>query len=304
MFDRIKSILYSYGAMALLAMITGVLTGGFPAHTDKITLISLLVIMSLSTREVKFTELKDIRGHLKDFSVSFLANYLFLTLVLIISAYLIFDDIKIIQGLVVFALVPSAIAVIPFTKMLKGDLELSLISSSLLYLSSLALVPFFLSLLYGSTIGVLQILRYLFLMIVIPIIVSRILLKVGYTEREYDKIFVNVSFFLLIFGFMGANQSYFFSETAILLPIMFIGFIRSIGTATITNVIGKYIKIPNQKLKSYVLFSGYKNGGLAAMLAVALFGSRASFPIVVLFPFDMILIIYLKRYIFKESSPN
>ncbi|MFW6176461.1 MAG: hypothetical protein ACOC40_02045, partial [Thermoplasmatota archaeon] len=261
--------------MALLAMITGVLTGGFPAYTDKITLLSLLVIMTLSTREVKFTELKSIKGHLKDFSISFLANYLFLTIVLIASAYLIFDDVKIIQGLVVFALVPSAIAVIPFTKMLKGDLELSLISSSLLYLSSLAIVPLVLFLLYGSSIGFLQILRYLFLMIVIPLIVSRVLLKVGYTEREYDKIFVNISFFLLIFGFMGANQSYFFSETAILVPILLIGFIRSIGTASITSFIGKYMKIPNQKLKSYVLFSGYKNGGLAAMLAVALFGSRA-----------------------------
>lgn len=290
--------------MALLAMITGVLTGGFPAYTDKITLVSLLVIMTLSTREVKFTELKSIKGHLKDFSISFLTNYLFLTIVLIASAYLIFDDVKIIQGLVVFALVPSAIAVIPFTKMLKGDLELSLISSSLLYMSSLAIVPSVLFLLYGSSIGFLQILRYLFLMIVIPLIISRVLLKVGYTEREYDKIFVNLSFFLLIFGFMGANQSYFFSETAILVPILLIGFIRSIGTASITSFIGKYLKVPNQKLKSYVLFSGYKNGGLAAMLAVALFGSRASFPIVVLFPFDMILIIYLKKYIFIDSNPN
>ena len=304
MFDRIKSILYSYGAMALLAMITGILTGGFPAHTDKITLISLLVIMSLSTREVKFTELKDLKGHLKDFSISFLANYLFLTALLIVSAYFIFEDMKIIQGLIVFALVPSAIAVIPFTKMLDGDLELSLISSSLLYLSSLAIVPVSLLLLFGSKIGIFQILRYLFIMIVVPIIISRLLLKVGYDEKEYDKVFVNISFFLLIFGFMGANQSYFFSETAILIPILFIGFLRSIGTASVTSFIGKYLKIPHNKLKSYVLFSGYKNGGLAAMLAVALFGSRASFPIVVLFPFDMILIIYLKRYIFKDSISN
>ncbi len=304
MFDRIRSVLNSYGAMALLAMITGIMTGGFPAFTDKITLLSLLVIMSLSTREVRFRELKDIRGHLKDFSIAFITNYIFLSTVLITTSYFILDDPKIIQGLVVFALVPSAIAVIPFTKMLKGDLELSLISSSLLYLSSLAIVPLFLSFIYGSSIGLLKILRYLFLMIVIPIIISRILLKIGYTEKSHDNMIVNISFFLLIFGFMGANQSYFFSETSILLPILLIGFIRSVGTASITGFIGRYLEIPDQKLKSYVLFSGYKNGGLAAMLAVALFGSRASFPVVVLFPFDMILIIYLKRYIFKDSNPS
>lgn len=300
MLKKIKEIPYSYGYMATLAVIFGFVTGGFPAYTSEITLVALLIVMSLSTREVKFSELRSLRGHVKDFSMVFLLNYGLLSLSMISLSYLLFSDIQLIQGMVVFALVPSAIAVVPFTKMVKGDMELSLISTSLLYLSSLVMVPLFLFLLFGSEVGLVPIMKNLFIMLVLPIFVSRILLKVGYDVKKHDKAVVNFSFFLIIMGAIGANRHLFFERTELLLPIFLIGLVRSIGLTTTTAFIGKKMKLPYKKLRSYILFSGYKNGGLSIILAVILFGTEASFPIVVGFPFDLLLIIYIMHVLIDK----
>lgn len=299
MFKKILRIPYSYGAMAFLGMLLGLLIGGYPRYSDEITMGSLLVIMSLSTREVKFKKLRSLKGHLGDFFFVFLLNYGLLSITLISLSYLLFSDIQLIQGMVVFAVVPSAIAVIPFTSMIRGDTELSLVSSALLYLSSLLIAPAVLLLLFGREIGIWPILRNLIILIVVPAIISRFLLKIGYEERDHDQAIVNTGFFLIILGAVGANRTLFFTETALLLPILFIAAVRSVGLASLVHFGGKKLNIRSEKLKSYALFSTLKNGGLAIILATSLFGAKASFPIVLGFVFDPILLVYLKRFLYK-----
>jgi len=297
-FKRLSKIPYSYGSMAIIAIILGLLIDGFPRYSDEITMISLIVIMSLSTREVKFKKLRSLKKHLGDFLTVFILNYGLLSLTLVSLSYLLFDDIQLIQGMVVFAVVPSAIAVIPFTSMLDGDTELSLVSSALLYLSSLIIAPAVLLLLFGEEIGIWPILRNLILLIIIPAIVSRFLLKIDYDEKNHDQLIVNTGFFLIIFGAVGANRTLFFTETSLLLPILFIAAVRSIGLASLVYFGGKKLKSRSGKLRSYTLFSTLKNGGLAIILAVSLFGPKASFPIVLGFVFDPILVVYLKRLLY------
>lgn len=299
MYHKIKQIPYSYGTMAFLAIFLGLVIGDLPTSSNEVTMISLLIVMSLSTREVKFNKLRSIRSHLKNFIYVFLINYVLLTISLIVLAYILFDDIQLIQGITVFAVVPSAIAVIPFTSMLDGDTELSLISSALLYLSSLIIVPSVLLLLFGSEIGLWPIIRNLIILIIIPVIVSRIFLGIGYKEKEFDQVIVNVAFFLIIFGAVGANRNLFITETNLLLPILILATFRSIGLASVVYLIGKKLNTPSDRLKSYTLFAGFKNGGLAIILAVSLFGIKASFPIVLGFVFDPVLIVYLKKFIYN-----
>jgi len=296
-FKKILRIPYSYGAMAFLAIFLGLSIGGYPRYSDEITMISLLIIMSLSTREVKFKKLRSLKKHLGDFLTVFLLNYGLLSLTLVSLSYLLFDDIQLIQGMVVFAVVPSAIAVIPFTSMLDGDTELSLVSSALLYLSSLIIAPAVLLLLFGREIGIWPILRNLIILIIVPAIVSRFLLKIDYKEKDHDDIVVNTGFFLIIFGAVGANRTLFFTKTGLLLPILFIAAVRSIGLASVVHFGGKKLKVSTDKLNSYTLFTTLKNGGLAIILAVSLFGAKASFPIVLGFVFDPILVVYLKRFL-------
>ncbi len=300
MFKKILRIPYSYGAMAFLAMFLGLILGGYPRYSDEITMISLLVIMSLSTREVKFKKLRSLKKHLGDFFTVFLLNYGLLSVTLISLSYLLFDDIQLIQGLVVLAVVPSAIAVIPFTSMLEGDTELSLMSSALLYFSSLLIVPAVLLLLFGQQVGIWPILRNLIILIIVPVIISRFLLKIDYDDKEHDQMIVNTGFFIIILGAVGANRHLFFTETDLLLPILFIAAIRSVGLASLVYLVGKKLKVTSGKLKSYSLFASFKNGGLAIILAVSLFGQKASFPIVLGFVFAPILVVYLKRVLYRD----
>jgi len=300
-FKKILRIPYSYGAMAFIAIFLGLSIGGYPRYSDEITMISLLIIMSLSTREVKFKKLRGLKKHLGDFLTVFLLNYGLLSLTLVSLSYLLFDDIQLIQGMVVFAVVPSAIAVIPFTSMLEGDTELSLVSSALLYLSSLIIAPTVLLLLFGQEVGIWPILRNLIILIVVPAIFSRFLLKIGYEEKEHDQVIVNTGFFLIILGAVGANRDLFFTETGLLVPILFIAAVRSIGLASLVHYGGTKMDIQSKKLRSYALFTTLKNGGLAIILATSLFGAKASFPIVLGFVFDPILVVYLKDFLYKHS---
>lgn len=296
---KILAVLYSYGAMASIGMVLGLLTGGFPRHNSLITMLSLVVVMSLSTREVKFKKLRSLKSHMRDFLVVFLLNYGLLSFTFISLGYLLFNDLVMIQGMVVFAVVPSAVAVIPFTKMLDGDTELSLISSSLLYLSSLIIAPTVLFLLFSKEVNIISILMRLFQLIILPLIISRILLWVGYEERKEDDVVVNFAFLLIIFGAMGANRQLFLSRIDVLSSALLIGFVRSIVLATLVLYVCRSINVKSDKLRSFVLFSSYKNGGLAIIFAATLFGVQASFPIVAGFPFDIILMIYLKRWVFS-----
>jgi len=298
-FKKIIRLPYSYGAMAFLAIFLGLIIDGYPRFSDEITMISLLIIMSLSTREVKFNKLRSLNKHLGDFGAVFLLNYGLLSITLISLSYLFFEDIQLIQGMVVFAVVPSAIAVIPFTSMLEGDTELSLVSSALLYIASLIITPAVLLLMFGREIGIWPILRNLVILIIVPVLISRFLLKIDYKENKHDQVIVNTGFFLIIFGAVGANRSLFFTETSLLLPILFIAAVRSIGLASLVYFGGKKLKVPAGKLKSYALFTTLKNGGLAIILSVSLFGAKSSFPIVLGFVFDPILVVYLKRFLYR-----
>jgi len=288
--------------MAFLAIFLGLFIDGYPRFSSQITMISLIIIMSLSTREVRFGKLRSMRKHLGDFFTVFLLNYGLLSITLISLSYLLFEDIQLIQGMVVFAVVPSAIAVIPFTSLLKGDTELSLVSSALLYLSSLVVTPLVLLLLFGREIGLWPILRNLIILIIVPTLLSRFLLKIDYKEKEHDKIIVNIGFFIIIFGAVGANRTLFFTETSLLIPILFIAAVRSLGLASLVHFGGKKMNVSSGKLKSYALFTTLKNGGLAIILAVSLFGAKASFPIVLGFVFDPILVVYLKSFLYKKDD--
>jgi len=286
--------------MAFLAIFLGLIIDGYPKYSDEITMISLLIIMSLSTREVKFNKLKNLNKHIRDFGAVFLLNYGLLSVTLISLSYLFFEDIQLIQGMVVFAVVPSAIAVIPFTSMLGGDTELSLVSSALLYICSLIITPAVLLFMFGREIGIWPILRNLIILIIVPIIISRFLLMIDYKETKHDQVIVNTGFFLIIFGAVGANRDLFFTETSLLLPILFIGAVRSIGLASLVYFGGKKLNLSLGKLKSYALFTTLKNGGLAIILSVSLFGAKSSFPIVLGFVFDPILVVYLKRFLYRK----
>jgi BASS family bile acid:Na+ symporter len=76
------------------------------------------------------------------------------------------------------AAIPSAVAVLPFTYLLKGEMMVSLIGSASLYLLALIVVPLIsFQFLEVGRIEPLKLISVLVQMILIPFIVSRVLLK-------------------------------------------------------------------------------------------------------------------------------
>ncbi len=130
----------------------------------------------------------------------------------------------------------------------------------------------------GSSIDVLVILQMLGLLIILPLIISRILIRMPESRFSYSKSIINISFFFVNYILIGLNQAALLTEFFSLLPLFFIVIVRTFGTGFLIYFLAKRLGVKKDRAISYGLFSSYKNGGMAAAFALVLVGTAASLP--------------------------
>lgn len=268
--------------MVILAIILGIITGGFPVYAHEIATGALLVamIVSLATISLKNIEVKK---EMRQFFYSLLINFGFLSFLILFLGFFFLNQKELWQGFVVMAAVPPAIAVVPLTKILHGDTTFSLFSLLLLYIVSLFLTPLFIFIFLSEEIDMFGLLQTTFLLILLPIFVSR------FIKIKFDtSILSNFCFFIVVFAMVGSNREFLFKDWEILLPLSVALFIRTFGSGGIVKFIGKKLKVEENKIIPYSLLASFKNDGLAMILASSLFSSRAAFPALLAIVFEML----------------
>ena len=116
--------------MVVTGLVLGLLTGGSPVAPQEVSTLFLVVAMTLALTEIRVEGLR-FRTELRAFSVASFWNYGVLTGLVLVFALLTPDpDLR--AGWVVMAAVPSAIAVIPLTSILRGNVRSALVSTALL----------------------------------------------------------------------------------------------------------------------------------------------------------------------------
>lgn len=283
----------------LTAIVAGLVFPVLSSYLVDFVLLSLIVIMTFSTTQITL-ELINLRKQAPQVLAAFLTNYIFLTGVIIISSSLLLTDPDLMAGFVIMAAVPPAIAVIPFTGMLKGDTSLSLISSTLLYLLSPILAPLIIYLFAGFTgIDITSLIKVLVELILLPLLFSRIIIRLGFYERikgDQD-IIINCFFFILIYAVVGVNQHVFFQDLGMVGIVSTICFLRTFASGTFVYLLTKAMKVEEKPAISYMLFGSYKNLGLTATIALALLGERACIPAAICIPFEIFLFTYYTRVV-------
>jgi BASS family bile acid:Na+ symporter len=98
-----------------------------PAHIlEPLITPALLMIMIFSIVEIDLST----RGELKGTLIGLCLNYILLSsLIIVLSSFLADESLR--QGFVVMAAVPPAVAVLPLTKLLRGDSRLSLYAEAI-----------------------------------------------------------------------------------------------------------------------------------------------------------------------------
>jgi BASS family bile acid:Na+ symporter len=281
----------------ILALLIGLVWGKGARWTEPVTLPALAVVMTLSTIGLSGSVFRSYRSLLAPAMIGIAMNYLVLGIVLLaLNAVLIHDE-ALRMGFILIAAVPPAVAVIPFTFFLGGDETLSLIGTTGAYLGALIIMPVSALLFLGpSFVDPTRLAVIMLELILLPVIVSRLLLRIGVAFR-LDSIrgpITNWSFFLLTYTIVGLNRDLILGKPLSLLPVVVIALASTFLLGWGIEKVGGLLQLPQKVLTSLVLLGTLKNYGLAGGLALALFSKKTSVPATVSAVFMIIYIIWLE----------
>jgi bile acid:Na+ symporter, BASS family len=296
---RISRQLRNSNFVFLAAFLLGLLFGGYAYLLKDFLLPCLVLIMSLGTSQISRFELSRVRDYLWDIFIVFVINYIFLSGIILLANHLIIKDHDLYVGFVIMAAIPSAVAVLPFTFLLKGEMMVSLFGSIGLYLLALVMAPFIsLNLLDVGRIETPRLIYALVLMILLPFVLSRILLrwKAFHRVKDQGSILVNIAFLIIIYTVIGMNRSTFLGHFDILIVVSTIAFLRTFFSGHLVDLLLRLAGTDRKRRMSYVLFGSFKNLGLAATIALVLFDERAAIPSAVAIPFEILFFIWFNYF--------
>lgn len=289
---RPARVLESYSVMMVLGLVLGLLTGGLPAYTKEASMASLALLMTLSLSTVSLAEARG-KEHVRHSIWSLVANYGILTgLILVIS---LFFEGEYRWGWILMAAAPSAVSVVPFTTILGGKTSKALFSTALNYIVALAIMPAMTLALIGSSVSTSSLVTSLLLLIVLPMVASRLVMRLK-ISKPVNTSMMNMCFALLIFAVTGANRDAFIGEPTVMIAISAACVIRTFGTGLGTEYFLRKAKMQREERTAYVLFASYKNLGLTATLAIALFEPAVAVPATICIVFEVVWVIFLLRY--------
>ena len=286
--------------MMMLSLITALALGGFPSvfglTNSNIAMITLVIMMSLSLTNLQLKGLK-VRDHTASIGRAFLLSMVLASGATVLVSFLFEGDLR--AGWVIAAAVPSAISVVPFTYLMKGDLEPTLVSTAALYIIALVFTPLLTLLLLGQAIEVTLLLFYVGLLILLPLCISRPLRRMN-IRPDHKAAIINVTFFVLIIAVAGPNRHIFFEDHVLLVSLLAAALLRIFGIGLLWNWYLKRKNVPRERRVPEVLFSSHKNTGMAATLAIALIGPAAAVPATICAVVDIAWLIFLSHLVFKE----
>ena len=274
--------LESFSFVISLAIIAGILIGGFPAYGNEIATLSLIIAMTLSISNIPFRVKVE---EIKDVFVAFLLNYGLLSIFIIFLGYLIHDYF---EGFIVMAAAPPAIAIVPLSSILKGDERHSLFSIIFLYTAAIFIMPLMIYLFLAKEVNSILLVKNVILLILLPMLISRLLYR-KIDERK-GRIITNICFFLLVFSVIGKNKQFIFEELSLLAILSVVMAARTIGIGFFVKSIASRAGIERSKIINYTLFSSFKNEGLVMIIASSLFSYETALPAVIALIFEMIWI--------------
>jgi BASS family bile acid:Na+ symporter len=294
--SKLKSLLGNRNFILVLALILGLALGQGARWTAGLVLPALALVMMLSMTGVEGRLFSSPRAWLSPLLVGLTMNYLVQGGLTLILSSLFIQDEAFRTGYVLFAAVPPAVGVIPFTGFLGGDIEFSILATLGCYLSAFIVIPLILYVLLGFG-GSLQVklLTTMVQVIIVPLILSRVLVRTGAAKRiaRVRGPLINWCFFLVIYTTVGLNRQVFFSQSLSLVPAAVLAMANSFLLGTTIEQVGRLLKSDGKRIISMVLLGTSKNAGLAAGLALTLFSRETAVPMTVQTIFMLTYVILL-----------
>jgi len=278
---KLKMFLRNRNIIFLLAMAVGLLLPQAARVTQHLVLPALALAMALSTMEIESSHFRRPRSLIFPAVLGVIMSYIILGNIIIGMATLMIGDETLWTGFVLLAAVPPAVAVIPFSVFLRGNGPLSLFGTVGAYLGALAIMPLIaFGLLRSTAFDPFKLLIAIFVLIVLPLAVSRLFIQRRLKERiePYRGTITNWSFFVVLYALVGLNRDLILGHTLTLLPVALIAFSTSFILGFLIDWVLSLFHIPKDTRTSLVLLGTLKNQGMSGGLALTLFNQETAIP--------------------------
>ena len=292
----IKKILLNRNSILIIAVIAGLAAGQYSIYTKDFTIYFLALAMTFSMSGIDSNALWPPRKIVKPLLMGAFLNYIIYGSVIIIISWLLIPEKVLFYGFIVIAASPPGIAVIPFTYILKGDLNYAVIGTLGAFLASIPFAPIFIKVFTQSSgISPMELFLLMVKLVLLPLILSRILLwkPIKTTVVKTRGKIVDWSFALIIFTAVDMNRHVFFSDPLTLLRVALVLIFCTFALGAIFNFLFKKRYGNNSKMIPANLLTTIKSSGFSVVPAMALFGEKAAIPSAVLAVVVLSYLIYL-----------
>lgn len=280
----------------LLAIALGLILPQPAVWTKVLMIPALALVMTLATTNVSNDYFLKPRSILMPSLVGILMTYVISGgVILIASAWLISDQ-NMWIGFVLIAAVPPAVAVIPFTAILEGDVSYTLSGTVAAYLAALLIMPLmFWIFIQTSFSDPFKLIQIMVLLIILPLVLSRVLIYFQLQNRiaPVRGMLTDWSFFIVLYSMIGVNRDLIFSRPLAILPVALVVLAATFLLGFLIGKVGRLLRIDENKITSIVLLGTLKNQGIAGGLAIALFAKEAALPSAVYSIFMILYIMWL-----------
>lgn len=237
-------------------------------------------------------------------------NYLVLgNFIILTGAFLILKQ-ELWIGLVLMAAMPLSLEIILMGDLLRIDRNYVFTSVAGTYLGALIILP-----LVGLCFMEYMHLNYwkivvLFLcLIVLPLLISRISVEKEWDViiRKGDDIVMDVSSFIIFYTMAASSRNFLLEWSTDLLIIVTIAFISTFLFYIAIRRIGLYLRLPNERINSFILPATMKECGLAGGIALTVFSPEVVIPSFIFAVFTTIYMSWLKfrlRHIIAANDPK
>lgn len=270
----IVDVLANLKVWIAIGFVAGLLFGSIGESASTIMIVVLIIQMSVSLDGLTFRR-DDLGAYSKPILWGIICCFVVNSgITIIVGSFFIPVSTAIWYGWVMLASVPSAVSVVSASLYLKGNTKATILMTSAIYIAALAVTPLICWIILGSAISPLEILKYIALFIAIPIAVSQILKRFTLPRRG-KLIFINIMMALLMFLALGSNRDYIFSELNIVFWVVVVCFVRIFVLGIVMTYLLKKMGTDRDMSMIYVLFSVWKNSGMAVSLSMVLFSGMA-----------------------------
>jgi BASS family bile acid:Na+ symporter len=276
----------NFPLMVAMGLVVGLVVGGLPdPYATPVLELTLIISMTFALTEISFRGISP-KAEARGVAISLIMSYVALGgLMLLYGSYS--SDSEIRSGWILVAAVPPAIGVVPLTSYLRGDVRRSLISNAVLYLLGLVTVPALSLLFLGQAVPAGNLVIQTFLLIGVPIAVSRPLRRWNRIQ-DVRPAGVSVSFFFSVLIIAGSTRGALFSHPDLVTGLSILAFLRTYGLGLVIFGAAVAFRIPRNSRIAAMTFAGFKNVSLAVVLAFTFFGPLSSLPAIVSLIFEIL----------------